>query len=199
MVRCASATAARRSRARIRRGSGTLRGLPGGREDQMMVRRVGALLAWLVLSSLPTQAQGQPSGSACAALASRHVANATITTTEIVAGGTFTPDSASAIDVPRPICRAAATLRPSSDSDIRIEIWLPLQGWNGKLQAVGNGAFNGAIAYPAMADALARGYAAVSTDTGHDGNTAAFALGHPEKLIDFGWRAVHEMTVAAKD
>ena len=63
---------------------------------------------------------------------------------------------------------------------------------------MGNGAFSGAIAYPAMGRALARGYAAASTDTGHVGNTATFALGHPEKLIDFGWRAVHEMTVASK-
>ena len=92
----------------------------------------------------------------------------------------------------------AATLKPTSDSDIKIEVWLPASGWNGKFQAVGNGGFSGAIAYPAMARALARGYAAASTDTGHVGNTASFALGHPEKLIDFGWRAVHEMTVASK-
>ena len=49
-----------------------------------------------------------------------------------------------------------------------------------------------------MMTALARGYATSSTDTGHTGNTAAFAPGHPEKVIDFGWRAVHEMTLAAK-
>jgi feruloyl esterase len=45
---------------------------------------------------------------------------------------------------------------------------------------------------------LARGYAASSTDTGHAGGSASFGLGHPEKVIDFGWRAVHEMTVASK-
>ncbi len=75
---------------------------------------------------------------------------------------------------------------------------MPTSGWNGKFQAVGNGAFSGAIAYPAMMTALARGYATSSTDTGHVGNNASFALGHPEKAIDFGWRAVHEMTTAAK-
>src|SRR6185295_10603520 len=95
-------------------------------------------------------------------------------------------------------CRVAAPLRPSADSDIKIEVWLPVAGWNGKYEAVGNGAFNGTIAYPAMAAALARGYATASTDTGHTGNTASFAPGHPEKVIDFGWRAVHEMTTAAK-
>ena len=95
-------------------------------------------------------------------------------------------------------CRVTATLTPSSDSDIKIEVWLPVSGWNGKFQAVGNGGWNGSIPYAALANAVIAGYATVGTDTGHVGNTSAFALGHPEKLIDFGYRAVHEMTVKAK-
>jgi len=96
-------------------------------------------------------------------------------------------------------CRVAVTLTPSPDSDIKIEVWLPdSSAWNGKFQAVGNGGWAGTIAYPAMATALAAGYATTSTDTGHVGNTASFALGHPEKVIDIGYRAVHEMTVQAK-
>jgi len=96
-------------------------------------------------------------------------------------------------------CRVAVTLTPSSDSDIRIEVWLPDSStWNGKFQAVGNGGWAGTIGYAAMATALAAGYATTSTDTGHVGNTASFALGHPEKVIDIGYRAVHEMTVQAK-
>ena len=104
-------------------------------------------------------------------------------------------------------CRVAATLTPSADSDIKIEVWLPASaqgsgapgsGWNGKLQAVGNGAWAGNISYPAMATALLAGYAAVSTDTGHTGGNANFMVGHPEKLVDFEERAVHEMTVTAK-
>ncbi len=75
---------------------------------------------------------------------------------------------------------------------------MPTTNWNQKFQAVGNGAFNGAIAYPALIAAAGRGYATASTDTGHTGNTGSFALGHPEKVEDFGWRAVHEMTVIAK-
>jgi feruloyl esterase len=96
------------------------------------------------------------------------------------------------------VCRVAATLRPSSDSDIKIEVWLPLANWNGKFQAVGNGAFNGTIPTDAMTAALRRGYATAGTDTGHSGNGAQWALGHPEKVVDFGWRAVHEMTAASK-
>ena len=96
-------------------------------------------------------------------------------------------------------CRVAATLTPSSDSEIKIEVWLPESGWNGNLQSVGNGAWAGTISYPAMATALAAGYATASTDTGHTGgDPATFIPGHPEKAIDFAYRAVHEMTVAAK-
>jgi len=127
-----------------------------------------------------------------------------ITLAESVPAGAFTPpgaaagpQSGAATTLP-PFCRVAVTLAPSSDSDIRMEIWMPASNWNGKFQAVGNGAFNGVINYGAMMTALARGYATSSTDTGHTGTGASFALGHPEKVIDFGWRAVHEMTVASK-
>src|SRR5688572_20907234 len=94
-------------------------------------------------------------------------------------------------------CRVAIVMRPSSDSHIEAEVWLPTQ-WNGKFQAVGNGGWAGSISYPAMARALQEGYATASTDTGHKGASSAFAIGHPEKLIDFGYRAVHEMTVQSK-
>ena len=151
-------------------------------------------LAWLA-SPAPADA------GSCSDLAKTALPHATITVAASVQAGAFTPDAQSEAGdftaLPA-FCRVAATLKPTSDSDIKIEVWLPASGWNGKFQAVGNGAFSGAIAYPAMGRALARGYAAASTDTGHVGNTASFALGHPEKLIDFGWRAVHEMTVASK-
>src|SRR6202789_2759581 len=96
------------------------------------------------------------------------------------------------------ICRVAATLKPTSDSDIKIELWMPATGWNGKLESVGNGAWAGSIGYRDLATAVAAGYAAASTDTGHTETTAAFVVGHPEKLIDFAYRAVHEMTLASK-
>ena len=97
-------------------------------------------------------------------------------------------------------CRVAATLKPTSDSDIKIEIWMPGSGWNGKFIAVGNGGWAGTISYAAMSGPVSHGYAVASTNTGHDGTSGdgSFALGHPEKLIDYGYRAVHEMTVKAK-
>ena len=146
----------------------------------------------------------------CESLASLSLPNATITLAGSVEAGAFLPPVAPGGQPlseaqARPyrtlpsFCRVAATLTPSADSDIKIEVWLPAAGWNGKYQAVGNGAFTGSIRHSSMAAALARGYAASSTDTGHVGNTASFGLGHPEKLLDFGWRSVHEMTVAAKE
>jgi len=79
-------------------------------------------------------------------------------------------------------------------------LWLPLTGWNGNFQAVGNRVWSGQIWRPFMAQALFGGYATANTDTGHEGNgmDASFALGHPEKVIDYGYRAVHEMTVKSK-
>jgi feruloyl esterase len=96
-------------------------------------------------------------------------------------------------------CRVAATLKPSADSVIDIEVWMPeAASWNGKFQAVGNGGWAGVISYAAMATAVGEGYATASTDTGHKGGNALFAIDHPEKLTDFAYRAVHEMTVQAK-
>jgi len=159
------------------------------------------VLLVLLLLSVAHAASAQSAGRSCAGLDSLTVPNGTVTLAEPVAAGPFTPPGAAEGPAGAPLpafCRVAATLRPSSDSDIKIEVWLPSANWNGKLQAVGNGAFNGNVPYGAMMTALRRGYAAAGTDTGHVGGGAQWALGHPEKVIDFGWRAVHEMTVAAK-
>jgi feruloyl esterase len=94
-------------------------------------------------------------------------------------------------------CRVAATLRPRPTSEIRMEVWLPAD-WNGKFLALGNGGWAGSIGFPAMATGLAAGYAVASNDTGHQGGSAAFAIGNRDKVVDFAWRAMHEMTVIAK-
>jgi len=142
----------------------------------------------------------------CESLKSLSLENATITSAQAVAAGQFSLPEAgrgaaqeNAVFQQLPtFCRVAATLRPSSDSDIKIEVWLPMGNWNGKYQAVGNGGWAGVISYSAMAEALARGYATSSTDTGHVGGSGSFALGHQEKLVDFGYRSEHEMTVKSK-
>jgi hypothetical protein len=95
-------------------------------------------------------------------------------------------------------CRVKVTDTPTGDSDIKTEVWLPVAGWNGRYRAQGNGGFAGNIDYGGMAAAVAEGYATSGTDTGHEGLSPKFALGHPEKVKDFGWRAVHDMTVETK-
>ena len=94
-------------------------------------------------------------------------------------------------------CRVAATLTPTRESDIKIEVWLPMAGWNGKLQAVGNGGWNGNIDTNALAGAVRRGYAGTSTDTGHTGGAGPW-MQNTEKLADWAYRSVHETAVAAK-
>ena len=98
-------------------------------------------------------------------------------------------------------CRVQLVLKPSSDSLINMEIWLPpAEKWNGKFMGVGNGGFAGSIQGLAtdMPQALRLGYATAGTDTGHQEQGGAWAIGHPEKMIDFGYRATHEMTVKSK-
>jgi feruloyl esterase len=143
---------------------------------------------------------------ACARLAvSLDLPNTKVTLAQPVTSHQFLPPTAPGASAPPAaladlpaFCRVTLTLTPSSDSDIKSEVWLPLAGWNGKFQQVGNGGWGGSIQYAALGSALRRGYAAASTDTGHVGDTAQFVMGHPEKLIDFGYRAVHETAVQSK-
>lgn len=104
--------------------------------------------------------------------------------------GQFGPDTTAELPA---FCRIQGVLRPTADSHILFEVWLPAEKWNGRFQGIGNGGFAGAISYADLASALLSGDAAAATDTGHSagGTDASWAQGHPEKVIDFGWRAVH--------
>ncbi len=157
------------------------------------------LLCILLFAAAPTFA------ATCQSLATLKLSDTTITSAQQVAAGAFVPPpgfavSAALIKSLPAFCRIAATIKPAKDSDIKIEVWLPLTGWNGKYRGEGNGGFAGQIIYSRMAVAIAEGYATASTDTGHAANglDARWALGHPDKIVDFGWRAIHEMTVKAK-
>ena len=149
----------------------------------------------------------------CESLSSLALAGGKVTMAAIVAPGAFVaparpgpPSRGRGQTAERPnpflklpsFCRIAATLTPTADSEIKIEVWMPMSGWNQKLLAVGNGAWAGSISYDDLAAPLAQGYAAASTDTGHGGRGAEFIPGHPEKVVDFSHRAVHEMAAAGK-
>jgi feruloyl esterase len=140
----------------------------------------------------------------CGQLKFLKLKDATITLAEPVTAAPFLNPAApraanSAAQMLPAHCRVAATLKPSADSDIKIEVWLPARpAWNGKFQAVGGGGWAGVISYGALAVALQEGYATSSTDTGHESSNPSFAVRHPEKVVDFSHRAIHEMTVKAK-
>jgi feruloyl esterase len=154
---------------------------------------------WKALLALAPVVPSAGAAASCDSLSSLSLPGARVTAAESIAAGDFSPPSGGLPIHNLPaMCRVAATLTPSKDSDIKVEVWMPTTGWNGKFQAVGNGGWSGAINYGGMANAVRRGYASASTDTGHSGGSAEFAFGHPEKLIDFGYRSEHEMTVQAK-
>jgi feruloyl esterase len=176
------------------------------------LRAAGLAAAGFALLTVPAHA-ATPKVS-CANLARAALPKATITSVQEYAAGMYKlpskgPEpSGMAIngryqhrDNPA-FCRIIATLKPSADSDIRTEIWLPLD-WNGKFLGVANFGWGGTIMYNGMFNAILDGYATASNDTGHDnagpdGEGGRFTLGHPEKIIDYTYRADHQMTVDAK-
>jgi len=143
-----------------------------------------------VLACQPAYASSPMS---CASLAGLHLPDTTITTATVVPAGTFNPT------IVTTACRVAGSIKPTADSDIRFEVWLPTEGWNGKFLSAGEGGYAGSINYGGIGGALKRGYAGGSTDTGHVGGTADFAPGHPEKVTDFGWRGKHLQAARSKD
>jgi feruloyl esterase len=145
------------------------------------------------------------SAATCESLTALSSATTVVTMAQTVAAGDFKPPAGRAggpgaanpfASLPA-FCRFAATLTPSPRSSIKMEVWLPAGGWNGKLEVVGNGAFAGTIGYPAMATALAAGYATASTDTGHTGPSSNTFV-NQDVLVDFAYRAIHETTAVAK-
>jgi len=173
-----------------------------------MSRILAAAAVGLLLSSA---ALGQETATTqkCQRLAKLALAKVEITSAKMVAAGAFAPPKnespwlrgePSFYKKLAPFCRVTAVARPGAHSDIKIEVWMPVSGWNGKFQGQGNGGFAGEIDYHLMGIAVRDGYATAGTDTGHTGSgtDARWALGHPEKVADFGYRAIHQMTRVGK-
>jgi feruloyl esterase len=143
---------------------------------------------------------------ACAGLAGTTVeGDATITSAEMVTRGSLTISANTAVANMPPFCRVQAISKPSGDSNIFFEVWLPDRAnWNGKFLSTGEGGFAGSPNYTrngldgAMDENVRRGYATASTDTGHKNSESFWAVGHPEKAADYLYRAKHVTTVAAK-
>ena len=139
--------------------------------------------------------------SSCDELIHLTSAGVEITTAEMVRSGVFSPPKGKSLEGLPPFCRVAAVLHPSSDSAIRIELWMPETGWNGRLEGTGNGGFAGNLAYGSLASGVKHGYAVVNTDMGMataPGEDATIFVDRPERWKDWGYRSTHEMTVQAK-
>ena len=152
----------------------------------------------------PKRPKGTGDAASCRALAGRTIGpDMRIATAEYDESGTTVGNT----KVDMPLCRIVGVAYPTADSRIGFEVWMPpATAWNGKFQAEGSGGSAGAISPGPMLTALKAGYATMSTDNGHvtnpdapnGGSEQTWALGHPEKMIDFAYRALHVSTVAAK-
>jgi Tannase and feruloyl esterase len=138
----------------------------------------------------------------CEALKHLKLPEATITmAARVTSGDVEVPGIETPLHGLPAFCRVAGVLRPTSDSEIKFEVWIPENDWNGRFLGVGNGGFAGSIYYRQLAGNLQRGFATAGSDTGHqaEAEDASWAFGHPEKVKDFGWRAVHLTAERAKE
>src|SRR5262245_263767 len=176
----------------------------GCSEMSRLLCGVAFLLAILLVS--PAHA-----ATACEDLAKISLPSTTITLAQNIAAGAYTPPVVGGqagggarggnqfANLPA-FCRIQATLKPSSDSDIKVELWMPVATiWNGKFRGTGNGGLGGGAAVNAgpLANGVRLGYATAGNNTGHEGDSA-YAIDHTEKIKDFGYRSAHEMTVVSK-
>jgi pimeloyl-ACP methyl ester carboxylesterase len=157
----------------------------------------------------PMPAGIAPNSDSCANLAKLQLADVDITLAESVASGDALRNSGLPTMYGAPavvgkasveFCRVAGHIRPTPDSDIGFEVWLPASGWDGRLHGIGVGGFAGAIDYQILGKSVEAGQAVVASDTGHGGGplVSIWAKDHPEKLRDYAYRGIHLATVAAK-
>jgi tannase/feruloyl esterase len=176
-----------------------------------MSKMHGILTVAVVLFFAGTaSAQNTPAApQSCEKLSQLALSKAKIVSAQSIDAGAYTPPAAmspwltGSPDLYKALgafCRVVIEATPSADSSIKIEVWMPAEGWNGRFRGQGNGGFAGEIDYRRLGLAVQQKYATAATDTGHaaGGTDARWALGHPEKVIDFGYRAIHEMTQIAK-
>jgi feruloyl esterase len=172
------------------------------------MKRTGFVLrASLITAALALLATAAAAQQSCERLKSLKIANVTIadvssysSSNPLVIPIPASPFAAAGnLRISMPLCRVTAYATPAEDSHITFEVWMPkASSWNAKFEAVGNGGFIGQIDYHEMKAGLTRDFAVAATDTGHTGADESWALGHPAKLVDWSYRAVHVMTVASK-
>ena len=133
----------------------------------------------------------------CADLAAVTTMDSTVTSATVVPAGASVGGSV----VPVQMCRVQGTARPSTDSEIKWEVWLPdtAPAWTGRMKVNGTGGYAGATPYARLAQDIGDGFVTAGSNMGHDGGeSASWTLGHPEKVKDWGLRAHYSVATAAK-
>jgi hypothetical protein len=163
----------------------------------LIFRRSGALAA-LFLALAPMASKSASVSTTCEHAKELQLAHVTVVDAQVIESKS--PGGVVA-GTPPSYCRVMATSRPTPDSEIRLEVAIPLaSAWNGKFLQLGNGGFAGVIPEADFFGGLQAGFAVAATDDGHQGavNDAKWAQGHPEKIIDYAYRSLKETTDAAK-
>lgn len=160
--------------------------------------RRGLMIMYASLAIWPCLANAQ---QACEKLKDLKLQDTSALSAESIPSGPFAlPPGlpAASVDVPA-FCRVRGEIMPTPDSLIRFEVWLPAQ-WNGKFEQLGNGGLAGSINLFFLAAEMKKGFATAGTDNGHQGSPVdgSWVIGHPEKVKDFGYRAVHQTNEKAK-
>jgi feruloyl esterase len=176
-----------------------------GRTAMRCVYTEGGHKVWILCTALlttPVVIAATPAPAAtCAGLAGLALPDTTITAAQPIPAGTYTaPDGEVFTNMPA-FCRIAATLTPTSDSDINMELWMPFSNWNGEFAGTGNGGIGGVIVYSSLPGGVQAGTAVANTDLGTSPAATqggGVLTGHPEKLIDYATRSTHLMTVRSK-
>jgi feruloyl esterase len=159
------------------------------------------VLATALLASLIGIGVTAAFAATCASLTGLTLPQTMITVAQSIPAGSYTAPNGQVYGGLPAFCRVAATLTPTPDSDINIEVWMPFSTWNGRYLGTGSGSFGGFIFYDFLAKYLPLNYAVANTDQGTSpGATLGFKVltGHPEKQIDFATRSTNLMTVRAK-
>jgi len=126
-----------------------------------------------------------------------NLSGVTITEIQNIQAGNFTlPDGKLITNLPAFI-KVSFISKPTSESNIKCEIWMPVNNWNGRFLGTGNGGGAGHVNYSFLTSGVMRGFATANTDMGTSPNVL-HAIGHPEIWADFGFRATHEMTIISK-
>ena len=148
---------------------------------------------WLIAGA----AESAQAASDCAALVAVKLEGISITSASSISG----PSAIGGIRVGVPFCRVEGIARPSSDSEIRFEVWLPSSAdkWTGRMKVDGTGGYAGGVPYALLAQDIGDGFVAAGSNMGHDGGESpAWTVNRPEKVKDWGLRAHYSVATAAK-